>query len=174
MTFRLKALCLLAALGLPAAGAVLAADEWAVKDAVLCFTMQVRGTPSEPSAGLVGTIPDGGILPKPAVELVVLDATGKELKSEVIWHDPQEGVGFVFEPPAGQQVKVYVRPAARYTTAPELQLHPSLLLLTRPGGDASLEAAQKLGAAFPILGDSRGGLVDLIGQMDNPFGPNDD
>ena len=160
------------------AAAALAADpDWPVKDAVLRFEVEMTVPPSDPVAGVLAIIPDGGILPRPAPSVTVQDSAGRELKSETVWCNPGQGLGVVFEPPGGNRAAtVYLSPksqsSALLTTAGG-KFKPGLFLYTH-SGDASLEAAERIPAGFWTGSNAVMGAVDTIGQMENPFGADDE
>ncbi len=149
-----------------------AADDWAVDSAVLRWNLRVSQEPSEPGAGVVAILPDGGILPRPFPDPVVLSG-GRELKSEILWFDPNQGLGIVFEPPAGDSVTVYLKPAsALRTSGSKSAFTPSLLLFTKNTPSAALEAAQQVPKGIPGV-EFRMGLVPFIGQRMNLYGTDD-
>jgi TolA-binding protein len=148
---------------------------WHVPRADVRFEVDVASAPSEPRAGVLVTLPDGGVLPRQA-DISVTDSAGKPLKHEVVWRNPREGLAVVFEArEAGSRVHVYVSSGAPARRLPGAAsgLAPSLLLYTRNQPDASLEAAHKLPADDPPGAEARFGTVPMIGQMENPWGPDD-
>jgi hypothetical protein len=148
--------------------------DWPVAGATVRFDLEITAQPTEPCAGIIALLPDGGILPRPLPEAVVRDAAGRELRSECVWFNPQEGLGLVFEPPAsGDRVSVYLRPAQRFRPwTPASKFCPSLLLYTQMDV-ASLEAAEQMGREYPPGRGARMGPVRQIGHMHNPFGRDD-
>lgn len=139
------------------------------------WDLTISQFPSEPKAGVIAWIPDGGILPRPGVDPVVI-AGGKTLLSEILWHNPGEGLGIIFEPPsAGNTVAVYLRAAAatRYagnTTA----FYPSVVLYTCNTPLAGLDGAHQLGSGNKLPGtDVIMGVVPFIGQRMNLYGLDD-
>jgi tetratricopeptide (TPR) repeat protein len=149
-----------------------AADDWAVDKAVLRWDVQVTQAPSEPGAGVVVILPDGGILPRPAPDPVVMSG-GRELKSEILWFDSNQGLGIVFEPPSGDSATVYLKPAsALRTPGSKSAFTPGLLLFTKNTPSASLEGAQQVTKGIPGI-EFRMGLVPFIGQRMNLYGTDD-
>jgi hypothetical protein len=147
---------------------------WPVAPAELRFELEITSQPSEPCAGVVVLLPDGGLLPRAAPGATVLDAAGNELPNECLWHNPAEGLALVFTPPAnGKKVWVYFRSAGmlRSPTATS-PFCPSLVLYTQIG-KASLDVARQLARENPPGHAARAGLVDRIASTDNPFGPDD-
>jgi tetratricopeptide (TPR) repeat protein len=163
------------ALTIATSGLQAADTGWPVEKALLRFEAQIAAHPSEPRAGILAILPDGGLLPS-SPEPAVTDAHGKPLKCEVVWHNPASGLGIVFEPPAagGDTVAIYLRngKTAPVAFGPNAAFYPSLLLYTR-SGDASLEAAERMGRAAPPGGDALLGQVSVIGHRENPFGSDD-
>ena len=156
-----------------AAGPVRAAD-WAVPEATVRAEAQMSEAPSDPSAGVLAIVPDGGILPRPGPAPVVFDSQGRELKSEVVWHNPSEGLGVVYEPSQDGKAFIYLKPRTGAPPSPgSSKFHTSLLLFTRTG-NASLEAAQQAGANVLAASNTVMGPVGMIGQMENPFGSDDE
>jgi len=149
-----------------------AGNDWPVDKAVLRWDLQVTQAPSEPGAGVVAILPDGGILPRPAPDPVVMSG-GRELKSEILWFDPNQGLGIVFEPPSGDSVSVYLKPSgALRAPGSKSAFTPSLLLFTKNTPSASLEAAQQASKGIPGI-EFRMGLVPFIGQRMNLYGTDD-
>lgn len=148
---------------------------WRVQDASLRFKASVSGKPSPKEAGCVAIIPDGGLLPRPSADAVVIDdKTGKELLSEVVWHNPKEGFGVAFAEPEGTAVSIYIKSGQRpQNRKGDAQLKPSLLLYTQIGG-ATLGKAESMASSHPPGRDARMGLVQRIGHRDNPFGNDED
>ncbi len=154
-------------------GAALAENVWLDNKASLRVDVEVTEAPTSPEAGIIAMIPDGGLLPKPVPEPVVYGADGKLLPSEVLWHNPNEGLAVVFQPPTGgNTVSLYfkgVAAAARGTGA----LRPSLLVYTRELTSASLELAQIIPNRLTGITDTRVTQVAVIGQRGNPMGKDD-
>lgn len=148
---------------------------WRVQEASLRFKATVSGKPDPKEAGCVAILPDGGLLPRPNADAVVIDdQTGKELLSEVVWHNPKEGLGVAFAEPEGSAVSIYIksgqRPQNRKGDAP---LKPGLLLYTQIGG-ATLGKAESMAGSHPPGREARMGLVQRIGHRDNPWGNDED
>ena len=157
-------------MALPAVGLCAA---WPVDEAAIRFDVEVVEPPSDPAAGVLAILPDGGLLPGRVPVPVVLSDSGRTLPSQVVWQNRARGLGVVFAPPPSNRAAVYVRGwAAVPTLLPAADLHPGLLLYTREGG-ATLESAVKLAGALPWETDSVLGTVPAIGQRDNPFGQDD-
>ena len=151
-----------------AAATAPAQDVWRAATAQVRFEVEITDAPSDPCAGILVLLPDGGLLPRPTADAIVFDEAGKELRSGSVWHNLREGYGVIFEPPAkGKRAFVYLRPGQRRAVPGDFC--PSLLLQTQPG-KASLDEARLLAK------ENRGGrigLVDRIGDVFNPFGPDD-
>jgi TolA-binding protein len=147
------------------------AGPWAVSDAPLRFDFTVETKPSVPAAGVLAMLPDGGLLPAPAPRPVVLDEAGKPLEFDILWHNPQEGLGLVVAPPPGAAFSVYVGRQSRLSRNERAAFTPGPLFYVKLG-NASLEAAEHLPGGFPPGRDAIMGQVSDIGQMENPFGPN--
>ncbi len=153
-------------------GAAVWAADWAVDKATLCWEVEVTQSPSEPGAGVVLILPDGGILPRPAPDPVVM-AGGRELKSEILWFDPNQGLGVIFEPPPDDRAQVYLRAAPSVRAPPaKSAFTASLLLFTKNTPSASLEQAFQVPKGVPGL-DFRMGQVPFIGQRMNLYGADD-
>ena len=82
-------------------GAARGADMWQVEQAPLRFDVIVYSDPSEPSAGVIATLPDGGLLPRPVPVPSVYTPDGQSLECRVLWHNPAVGLALVFQPPPG-------------------------------------------------------------------------
>jgi TolA-binding protein len=154
------------------AAALSLADSWAVREASLRFDFTVQAQPSAPSAGILAFVPDGGLLPT-APRPVVLDGAGKPVEFEVLWHNPKEGLGLVVARPATAGFSVYVGRQSRLTRNERASFTPGPLFYVKTGG-GSLELANRLSGGFPPGNDSVMGKVPLIGQQENPFGPDQD
>ena len=151
------------------------AADWRMEGAPIRFEVQLTSSPSTPEAGVIAIIPDGGLLPHPAPDPVVLDAGGKTLKSEVLWHSPRDGIAVVFEPPETGVANIYFRPASSFShvgNRPGSLFKSSLLLMVKMG-HASLNTAQQI-PAEALQGGIRMGVVPNIGQRANQFGPDED
>lgn len=154
-------------------GAGTAAETWPA-GAVLRVEAAVVEQPSDRVAGVLVTLPDGGVLPPPPVGWKVFDSSGRELASVCVWHNPAEGIGLVFEPPSSPSpVTIYLGGPLPSPSAAAAELKPSLLLYTRTGG-ASLEGAQAMANEVPPGRRARMGRVRFIGHRQNPWGPDDD
>ncbi|MEI8233266.1 MAG: hypothetical protein WCH57_01120 [Verrucomicrobiota bacterium] len=149
-----------------------AADEkWAVPSAEVRFKVEIAEKPSDPEAGIVAIFQNGGLLPQSAPDSVVLDSTGKELKSECIWDNPNEGYAIVFETPtAPGEIAIYLKPAIRVRAwTPQSPLHPGLLLYTEVG-KTNLREAQAIATQAPPGRTGRMGLVPMVADRANRYG----
>ncbi len=120
--------------------------EWAVKDAPVRFVVGLAKAPSHPSAGYFMKLADGGSLPGPFPEPVVLDEAGNLLSCAVLWHCKETGCGLVFQTPkAGETAVIYVRASKKLKTwTPESGLTPGAILC-EVNGTSAKAAALKLG-----------------------------
>lgn len=162
-------------LGALAVSAGEAKSGWPVADAPIRFEVHMTAAPSIPEAGVVAIIPDGGLLPHPTPDPVVLDANGATLKSEVLWFSLHDGIAVAFEEPSGGRAMIYFRNAASFThlgNRPNSIFKPSLLLLVKMG-HASMSTAQQI-PAEAWQGGVRMGLAPYIGQCENLLGPKAD
>ncbi len=165
---------------LPCAWVVAASAEtapWPVTGATHRIELEIVREPSQPEAGIVAIVPDGGILPGPAIQAEVLDEQGVRLAAGVIWHNPKEGAAICFEPPrTSRRVTAYLRSVPKgepWSTAVR-SLKPSLLMFTAPGGaQPSLNQAHDLARETPPGRKARMALVPIIGQMENRLGSDD-
>ncbi len=149
------------------------AADWIVPEAPIRFELKITDQPSADCAGVVAFLPDGGLLPRGTPAAVVVDQTGTPLPAECVWHNPQEGFGVVFLPPAnGDRVVVYLKPSAGVSPPTASPFCPSLLLYTETD-EADLDAARRLAREDPPGKNARCGLVNNIAHMENPFGPDD-
>ncbi len=166
---RIPAILVLAALLAPPANSA----PWAVPDASLRFDFTVASQPSEPAAGILVFVPDGGLLPTPSPKPTVLDDAGKTVEHETLWHHPSEGLGLVIAKPSTPGFSVYVGRQSRFTRNDRASFTPGPLFYVKLG-NAGLDLATRLTGGFPPGRDSIMGPVRLIGQQENPFGPDDD
>jgi len=144
---------------------------WQVEQAPLRFDVIVYSDPSEPSAGVIATLPDGGLLPRPVPVPSVYTPDGQSLECKVLWHNPAVGLALVFQPPpGGRRFCIYVQgaPVAPPPGAASI-FRPSLLLFTQELPGASLEAALRLPGTVRASAATMG-VVPLIGQRQNLFG----
>jgi hypothetical protein len=150
------------------------ASDWAVPEAPIRFEIRVDSRPNEPCAGVIAILPDQGALPRPAPGTVVLDDSGTALDHECIWHNPAEGLGLVFQPPAaGDSVFVYCYEANRVSgRGADSSFCPSLLLYSQMQS-GSLRSAYGISGSNPPGSKARLGRVSLIGQQGNPIGLDD-
>ena len=146
---------------------------WQQTQADLRFECEVTDSPSDPKAGILAILPDGGVMPRNA-DVVVVDSGGKPLRREIVWRNPHEGLGVVFETqPTGTRVFAYVGVgigAASRNLPPSAAFKSGLFLYTRMMVEPTLEAAAKLGTGTPPGEDGVMGMVPRIGQMENPWG----
>ncbi len=149
-----------------------AAATWHVPAADLRFELAVRQRPSQAAAGVIAVVPDGGLLPKFSFRPAVVDADGKVLNSETLWHNPTEGLAFVFEPPPADTVFFYPVPAEA-GPKPAASFRPSVLLYVR-NGNASLEQARALADKPPVGNDIYFAVVDRIFHSLLPVGRDHD
>ncbi len=142
---------------------------WQMPGASVRFETHVASRPTIPAAGIVAILPDAGILPKGKLKVDVTDNEGKPLKSNLLWHNPDEGLALVFEDIPTEQVWIYVSPSPDYpkATAP---LRPSLLLFVRNGGKPGLDQAQALAEKTPVGPDVYFTTVDQIFHSLSPVG----
>jgi hypothetical protein len=127
-----------------------AADPWRVDGASVRFRVQITQPPSLTNAGVIVRIPDGGILPRPGASTVVVDDNGATLKNACLWHDPDQAMVLVFEPPAdGKMAWVYARRAVKPSAwTPASGLTPSVIAYTRQGAK-DIEDARRLARDTP-------------------------
>jgi hypothetical protein len=148
-------------------------EKWAVPDAGVRFRVEVASQPDSPEAGMIALLPNGGALPGPFPNAVVLDSEGRQLHSECLWNNPQEGYAIVFPPPAAPgPLWIYVEglPSLANPWTADSALQPGLLLYTRVG-NASLAEARSLADQGPPGQGVRMGQVPMIANAQNTFGP---
>lgn len=168
-----------AAMLLAAAGAARAeAPPWTVGAATHRFEVGITTPASQPEAGNVALLPDGGLLPKPACDAVVTDAGGRELKSLVVWHNPRVGLGVCFEnPPSDARAFVYVVPAQKTKPADSAAagfLKPGVLMYVETSAATpSMAKAASIARDWPPGRAARLALVPNVGQSENRLGPDD-
>jgi len=138
------------------------------------FQADIATQPTAPEAGYVAIFPNGGGLPAPFPNGVVMDAQGRQVACASLWNNPQEGYAIVFANAPGP-VWIYLESSPSPTNAwtEDSALHPSLLLYTRIG-HATLNAARSLATESPPGQGVRMGLVPMIADAQNRFGPSDD
>lgn len=166
--------CLAAAALLVSAGRSLAdADHWAIEGAALRVRVEVTQPPSEPSAGILAVLPDGGLLPRPFPDATVVAPSGEVIASQVLWHHPARGLAVVFAASnTAAQAWIYLRGVPTPLPALNRGLYPSLLLYARPG-EPDLGKALRIPSQLP---DDSGTLMEPIGNIclsDNPLGPHE-
>ena len=127
-----------------------ARDDWYVKDATVRFRAKVTRGPSHKSAGCIVRIPDGGVLPRPQPETTVVDEKGRPLKHGCLWHDPEQDLVLVFEPPAGKQgVFIYARKGTKLNVwRPGSGLTPGIMAYVKRNG-RELADARRIEKRFP-------------------------
>ena len=170
-----RAAAVLAALLLPFGARAEEAAKWPVQNAVLRYQMEIDVRPSDPSAGVIAILQNGGTLPQPFPEAVVLDSDLKELKSECIWFNAREGLGIVFEPPKSKDlVWIYVRASTgiKNPWTEKSAFRPGLLLFTQ-AGRSSLPEARVISSETPPGKGARMGQVPMIADRANRFGSSD-
>jgi TolA-binding protein len=140
------------------------------------FKVEIESRPDSPDAGIIATFPNGGALPGPFPNAVVIDSEGRQIRCECLWNNPKEGYAIVFPPPASSgPLWIYIEgsPSPSNPWTPDSALHPGLLLYTRAGG-ASLGGARNLGSEQPPGEGVRMGQVPMIADAQNRFGPSED
>lgn len=140
-------------------GVLCAAEEqaaWAVKDATMRVVVRLTRPPSHPEAGYFAKIPDGGALPGPRPECVVVDEAGQPLKSGILWHCKETDCGLVFEAPAaGSSVTIYFRGTRNMNLwTPESGIKPSAILC-EVNGTRAKAASDKLGKLGGVDSNTR-------------------
>ena len=142
---------------------------WHIPGAAMRFEVQINSRPTTPAAGIVAILPDAGILPKGKLKADVIDDTGKPLKANLLWHNPDEGLALVFADSPAAQAWIYVSLAADYPKA-AAPLRPSLLLFVRNGGKPGLDQARALSGKMPVGTDIHFKLVERIFHSIVPVG----
>ena len=151
---------------------------WPVGAATHRFEVEIATPASQPEAGNVALLPDGGLLPKPACDVVVTDAGGRELKSLVVWHNPRVGLGVCFEnPPPDARAFVHILPAQKTKPADPAAagfLKPGVLMYVETSAAApSMAKAASIARDWPPGRNARLALVPNVGQSENRLGPDD-
>jgi len=151
---------------------VWAQGTWHILGAGIRFDVQITSRPKTPAAGIIAILPDAGILPKGKLKADVVDNAGKPLKSNLLWHNPDEGLALVFEDSPTTHAWIYISSSADYpkATAP---LRPSLMLFVRNGGKPGLEQAHDLAERMPAGPDTYFTLVERIYHSLSPAGHDD-
>ena len=153
-----------------ACGVARGADSWQVESAPLRFDVNVVSDPNEASAGVIVTLPDGGLLPRPVPVPSVLTPEGQPLESKVLWHNAAFGLALAFQPPpGGRKCCIYVQGASAAPPVTTAIFRPSLLLFTQETSGANLDAAQRLPGSV-LASAATMGLVPQIGQRQNLYG----
>lgn len=166
---------LLLAVGLLLPGArVSAAVPWAVEGATLRVQVEVSDPPSDPAAGVLAILPDGGLLPRPVPDATVLSSEGETLVSQTLWHNAARGYAVAFLATGKvSQAWIYLRGISQSPSETlNRGLHPSLLLYTRPG-PPELDKARRLPGLLPEKTETVMGPIANICLSDNPWGPHD-
>ncbi|MFT7514485.1 MAG: hypothetical protein ACI9QL_003707 [Candidatus Omnitrophota bacterium] len=124
--------------------------QWKFDQAPVRVTVQLAGSPTHDTAGYHVHIEDGGVLPKPFIRPVAVDAAGNELKAYTLWENAETGVDILFESPKKKgDVVIYLGPSNQPVTwRPDSGLTPSALLCTQPGlgSQAGAQQLASLGA----------------------------
>ena len=141
---------------------------WPIPDARVRYQVDVVAPPTTPDAGYVAILPSAGPLP---ARPNVFDGNGRPLRAETLWSNSQEGCALVFQSAPGP-FWIYLAPAVSpgNPSPPDSPLHPSLLLFTSVGR-ASLKDAHRLANEHPPQQPSRVGVVPMIADAQNRFGP---
>lgn len=126
------------------------ARAWDVPASRLRLKLGLGRAPTHVSAGYLAVVPDGGALPQPGPEADVRDADGNRLRHGILWHDPRQGLGLVFETPAaGDHVWLYLLgSAARTVWRPGSGLTPSVVSFLKHGTEG-LGEAEHMAANLP-------------------------
>ena len=140
-------------------GLAFAADApaaWIVKDAPVRFVVELKTEPSHASAGYFVKIPDGGVLPGPRPESVVVDESGKPLKSAILWYCKDTFCSVVFQAPeSGKSATIYFRAGQSMNLwTPETGITPSALLCETPGS-RSKAVTEKIANLGTVSAQSR-------------------
>ncbi len=154
------------------------APSWTVNPATHRFEIEIATPATQPEAGNVALLPDGGLLPKPACDVVVTDAGGRELKSLVVWHNPRVGLGVCFEnPPPDSRAFVHILPAQKTKPADAAAaafLKPGVLMYVETSAATpSMAKAASIAKDWPPGRNARLALVPNVGQSENRLGPDD-
>lgn len=146
---------------------------WHVPNAAARFVAKISRRPTVPAAGVIVVLPDGGILPRRFPTPIVIDPQGNHCPSEGLWHHPDEGLAFVFDPgPGVDRVEIYVAAGQRpYPVAPLAlkKFKPSLLFYGVNGG-ASLGRARRLARSAAAGRDVRFAVVRRVFDTGAPAG----
>lgn len=138
---------------------VAVADEpaaWVVKDAPVRYVVRLTREPSHPEAGYFVKIPDGGALPGPRPECIVVDEGGQPLKSGILWHCKETECGLVFQAPeSGRSATIYFRGTRNMNLwSLESGIKPSAILC-EINGTRARAAAEKLGKLGAVDSNTR-------------------
>ncbi len=127
-----------------------AGPAWAVEQATHRLHVRVVAAPSQPAAGVLLTIPDGGLLPTPAPAFTVVDDKGQRLPDGCLWYDPERACVIVFGTPAGGSAWVYAgRMPKIQPWTQTANLLPGPFAIIEPGA-ADIRDAYRLGRQFPL------------------------
>ncbi len=157
-----------------APGARAAAERWAIEGATLRFEVAVTQPPSDPEAGVLAIIPDGGLLPRPAPDATVLAPNGEVLPSQTVWHNSARELAVAFLATGKvSSAWIYLRGVSQLaSSSPPRGLCPSLLFFTRPG-PPEMDKASRFPASLPGNPEALMGPIPRICLSDNPFGPHE-
>jgi len=116
--------------------------KWHVAQAPVRFTIRLSGNPTHKSAGYFVQIPDGGILPRPYAQPIVVTADGSALKSYLLWQNGATGCGIIFDsPPKAANLFIYFVPTKRLKLwSAATGLTPSTILCTNSGRGSKADA----------------------------------
>lgn len=147
------------------------ADHWAVEGTTLRIDVEVTQAPSDPAAGVLAILPDGGLLPRPFPEATVVAPNGQSIPSQVVWHHPLRGLAVAFAATNDlSHAWIYLRGLPTPLPPINRGLAPSLLLFTRPG-PAELDKAARIPSQLPDRSETLMGMIPNISLSDNPLGP---
>lgn len=149
----------------------LAPAAWEFPESPVRVRLRVPAVQTTPSAGVLAIVPDGGRLPGPYALPRVVDGAGRPLACGLVWHNPAEGLGVVFAPPADGVARLYLSPSAVPPPDCPESLKPGLLLYTKPVAAPSLEKAAALTKERPPGRSAILTHVGRIGHTENPAGP---
>ena len=142
-------------------------------DGAVRFTVDIRSPPSDPCAGIVAVLPNGGILP-PNGGCLVQDEAGAELKHECVWANPREGMAIVFEAPkTGKQAWITFSNTGVLNVPRGPSAFCAGLFLYSEFREGQLGEARLIAKDSPAGKTARFTPIDFIGQRDNPLGPDD-
>ena len=152
-----------------------AEDSWGVPGAVLRARVEVTRHPTHADAGVIVTVPDGGILPHPHATPTIVTAGGRSLRHAGLWHNPAHGLSLVMED-TSEETWIYLQSSDQPYPLPPLDQNtfkPSLLFYYVQG-DASLDRARLLGSRSPVGTNILFAHANEIYDTDPPAGRNGD